>query len=82
MNIIKKIYAKYLKMTDPIKYSKHLGVTIGNECKIISSPNWGSEPWMIRIGNHSEISFGVTFITHDGVTWVFRNQEKYKDVVR
>lgn len=29
---------------------------------------------MISIGNHTEISFGRTFITHDGSTWVFREK--------
>lgn len=27
-----------------------------------------------------EISSSVSFITHDGATWVFRDKERYKDV--
>ena len=41
----------------------------------IRSPNWGSEPWLIYIGNHTEISFDVS-------TWCFRNQEQYKHIVK
>ena len=31
---------------------------------------------------HIEVSSDVHFITHDGSTWVFRNQDRYKDVIR
>ena len=37
---------------------------------------------MISIRDHVLISFGVTFITHDGATWVFREQEKYKGTAK
>ena len=29
-----------------------------------------------------EISLRVTFLTHDGATWCFRDEERYKDVIR
>lgn len=82
MNLIKKIYLQYLKKRYPLKYAKEIGVTMGKGCRLIGSPNWGSEPWIIKLGNHTEISFGCTFITHDGATWVFRTHERYKNVVR
>lgn len=49
---------------------------------IFQSHNWGSEPWLIKIGSHVRITADVQFITHDGGTWVFRDQEKYKDVIK
>lgn len=55
---------------------------MGKDCRLIGSPDWGSEPYLIKIGNHTEISCDVSFITHDGTTWVFRNQDRYKDIVR
>lgn len=70
------------RFSDRIDYSRKAGVTIGNGCKLNDIPSWGSEPWLISLGNHVEISSAVTFITHDGATWVFRNQEKYKDVIK
>lgn len=45
-------------------------------------PRWGSEPWLVTLGNHVEISTQVTFLTHDGATWCFREDERYKDVIR
>lgn len=80
--LIRKCIDWYLKHRNPINYAKKLGVTIGENCRLNGSPNWGSEPWIISLGNHTEISFGCTFITHDGATWVFREKEEYKGVVR
>ena len=82
MKMIRKILAWYQKKQNPIGYARKIGVTIGNNCKLITSPNWGSEPWLISIGNHTEVSFDVAFVTHDGATWVFRNEEAYEDVVK
>ncbi len=82
MNIIKKLKEYRLKQNDPIKYARTIGVTVGENCRFIGSPNWGSEPWLISIGNHVTISFDCAFITHDGATWVFRETEPYKNVVK
>ena len=66
----------------PIEESRRFGVEIGNGVRLNCLPHWGSEPWLISVGNHSEISVNVTFITHDGATWCFRDQERYKSVIR
>jgi acetyltransferase-like isoleucine patch superfamily enzyme len=47
---------------------------------VLMSWRFGSEPWLITIGNHVKVTSGVRFITHDGGSYVFRDQEKYKDV--
>ena len=80
--LFRKVYQYYLKKKKPLAYAQKIGVDIGQGCKLIGSPNWGSEPWLISLGNRTEVSFNVTFITHDGSTWVFRNQERYQDVLR
>lgn len=82
MNLFQKVRYFLLKKRNPIQYARELGVTIGDNCRLIGSPNWGSEPWLITLGNHTEVSFDCAFITHDGATWVFRNEEKYKNVVK
>lgn len=76
------IYDLYLKYFNPIKYARKKGVKIGEKCRIVESPKWGSEPWLIEIGNHVEISFQCAFITHDGATWTFRDKDRYKNVIR
>lgn len=49
------------------------GLTIGEGCKIYGYPDFGSEPYLIKIGNNVEITSGVTFITHDGAISVMKN---------
>ena len=58
------------------------GLQIADDCRIMGMPDFGSEPFLISIGKHVTISSGVTFITHDGGTWVFRDQPKYCDVIK
>lgn len=42
--------------------------------------NFGSEPYLIALGNYVRISNDVMFITHDGGNWAFRHEEPYLDV--
>jgi len=59
---------------DSIEYLRFLGVKIGNGCNIYTTPhNFGSEPWLIEIGNNVTICQGVLFITHDGTSRLFRD---------
>ena len=48
--------------------------------EIYPDANFGSEPYMIEIGNHVRINSGVQFVTHDGGVWIFRQKEDTKDV--
>ena len=80
--MLKALINKIKMYRNPIKYAKSIGASIGEGCKFITPPNLGSEPWLIEIGNHVELSGYVTFITHDGSTWVFRDEEPYKNVIR
>lgn len=49
----------------PIKYAKHIGVTIGSNCKI-ETRNWSSEPYLVTIGNNVALTNGVSIHTHGG----------------
>jgi acetyltransferase-like isoleucine patch superfamily enzyme len=50
------------------------GAQIGNDCRILVR-DFGSEPFLVRIGNHVTIAPQVVFVTHDGGTWVFTEQQ-------
>tara|TARA_R110002050_G_scaffold300443_1_gene469815 strand:- start:1459 stop:1974 length:516 start_codon:yes stop_codon:yes gene_type:complete len=52
------------------KYGRYLGVSIGEKCSI-ATKYFGSEPYLVKIGNHVQITNGVKFFTHGG-GWVFR----------
>lgn len=85
MSIIKRLINRVYRLygyINPIQYARSIGVSIGENCRLVGQPRWGSEPFLITLGNYVEISFNVTFITHDGSTWVFREQERYKNVLR
>src|SRR3972149_1934361 len=57
-----------------IKYLRYLGVHIGENCELWNLPDdYGSEPWLIEIGNQVTITAGVRLITHDASSRLFRN---------
>src|ERR1035438_3296340 len=58
------------------------GLIIGDDCKMVKLPAFGSEPYLITIGHHVGFAEGVAFITHDGGTAVFRHLERYKKVIK
>lgn len=69
-----------LARRNPIEYARKLGVKVGNDCRFTGNPGWGSEPWLIQIGNHVLLSADIKFITHDASTFLFRDTEEYKNV--
>lgn len=55
------------------EYFRKQGAQIGEGCSII--PTFlGTEPYLVKIGNHVTIAEGVIFITHDGGAWILRNE--------
>lgn len=76
MNIFKIFYRKmrFRSYSDIIKYYRKLGVKIGNGSIILSNESsFGSEPYLISIGENCLISGNVQFLTHDGGMWVLNN---------
>lgn len=69
--MFKKIKLMYfLIFFSSIDYAKKIGVNIGENCRI-ATRYFGSEPYLITIGNNVQITNGVKFFTHGG-GWVFR----------
>ena len=58
------------------------GLTVGKDVSIVGDVDFGSEPYLISLGDRVRVSFGVTFITHDGGTWAFRDLPEHKDVIK
>ncbi len=49
------------------------GVKIGENCQLLNRiENYGTEPWLIEIGNKVTVTYGVFFINHDGSSRLFR----------
>jgi acetyltransferase-like isoleucine patch superfamily enzyme len=55
------------------QYLRKQGVQIGEGCFIIPK-DFGTEPYLVKLGNRVTIATGVVFITHDGATWRFRDE--------
>lgn len=60
---------------NPIEYAYKVGVNFhGGGLCLYGKISWGSEPWIITLGNNVHITDGVRFITHDGGTLVYRDK--------
>lgn len=71
--IILKITENYWKLRlDTISHARKRGVKIGANCRVYTR-DFGSEPWLISIGNNVTVTTGVTILTHDGSTWLFND---------
>lgn len=75
MGYLKAIHIKTMPQSKYIDYLKKSGAQIGENCEIYKSANFGSEPYLIQIGNHVRINAGVQLITHDGGYWVLRSKQ-------
>lgn len=52
---------------------RKLGAKIGNNVEFILNQNFGSEPYLISIGDNTTVSFDCAFVNHDAATRVIRN---------
>jgi len=77
--IIKKIISSFFFESPNLRKFKKNGGKIGENCKIYSDVFFGSEPYLISIGNRCRISYGVKFATHDGGVWCLRKKESLKN---
>lgn len=77
-----KYYLERMIYRNPIHYARHIGVTVGKGCRFSSLPSFGSEPFLIEIGDRVLIAGDCSFITHDSSNWVFREQKKYSKTMK
>lgn len=68
---------------DPVGYAKSIGVRMGRDCRLlgVTTSTFGSEPYLVTLGDHVTVTGGVRFITHDGGVWVFRQEYPAIDVI-
>ena len=78
-----KIYRILQMKNDPIKYARSLGVKVGDNCRILgmTDSTFGSEPYLIVLGDHVTVTSEVSFVTHDGGIWILRNEFEDIDIV-
>lgn len=67
------------KIMNPVDYAKSLGIKVGKNCEFYSDILWGSEPYLISVGDNVRITSGCKFVTHDGGVWVLRNTKQLEN---
>jgi len=50
-------------------WARYCGVTVGRHCRLLIT-RWGSEPFLISIGDNVTITAGTRLVTHDGSLWL------------
>ena len=79
MNILSRIVFKLrLKIASDHQrayvYAKYLDIQIGRGARITGNVTFGSEPYLIEIGDNVTITQEVKFNTHDGGVGVLRRK--------
>lgn len=64
----------YFMAKGSVAYARKKGVTVGEQCRIYIK-SWGSEPFLVSIGDHVTVTSGVKFITHDGSTCLVKDTQ-------
>lgn len=79
--IILKIHTLWRSFYDRayIEVCKARGLKVGKDVIFVEAPKFGSEPYLIEIGDRTKITANCTFINHDGAMYVIRSMEKYTD---
>lgn len=81
LRTIKKIVKNYIAGLEINSYDQYTienyfrkkGYDVGKNNRIFIR-DLGSEPYLVKIGNHVAIAAGVSFITHDGGCFIFRDE--------
>lgn len=73
MLLFSKLFWKLASPKAKLARLRNEGLTIGEGCEILNGFDFGSEPYLVTIGNNVRIASGVKITTHDGGAWVLRN---------
>ncbi len=77
--LLRKLFRKIIPHKNNVYYFKKNGGRLGKNCDIFSDVFFGSEPYLIEIGDNVRISYGVKFATHDGGLWTLRKNGLLED---
>lgn len=80
--IILKLHTSYLRMIQNIylKICIAKGLKVGRNVRFVDVPEFGTEPFLIEIGDDTTFSNNVRFVNHDGGQNALHFFEKYRDV--
>lgn len=85
MNLINRVILLFytfwerLYMKSYIAICKHQGMKLGKDVKIFERVYFGSEPFLIEIGDQTQIAGGTRFVNHGGTTKTLRRLPGFED---
>jgi acetyltransferase-like isoleucine patch superfamily enzyme len=75
INFFKFLYNRITMYTNGgVFHARNIGVKVGNNCRMFST-SFGSEPFIVEIGDKVTITAGAKILTHDGSTWLMNDQK-------
>lgn len=80
-----KLYGFILRRVDTARYVSHylqINCKDSKKVHLYGKIDFGSEPWILTIGEDVYITDGVKFITHDGGTLLFRDLEPTLEITK
>lgn len=84
--MIHKIITKIFSTLDNLKWKSYYqmcikrGLKLNKNVVLRNGIDFGSEPYLIEIGNNSRVSSGAMFITHSGGQYIMRKMKGYENV--
>lgn len=81
-NYLNRFIVRLKIARSPVDYAREIGVKVGSESRFLGlgTETFGSEPYLVSLGDHVTITSGVRFVTHDGGVWVLRKEHPTIDV--
>lgn len=70
------------KIVGDIRWGIKNGLKCGDGVTSMGGASFGSEPYLVELGNRVRLSTEVSFVTHDGGTYAFRREKGNEDIVR
>jgi len=70
--------AVYQRLISKNKLAKLVGVQFGENCNFMTR-SWGSEPYLIKMGDNVRTSSDVTFVTHNSLTIIGNLYAEYEN---
>lgn len=78
---MRSIRKALMKRINPKKYAIKSGINF-KSFYVYGRVEWGTEPWIITLGENVHITDGVKFLTHDGGTLLFRDKIPSLDITK
>lgn len=69
-----------LYMKAYIEICKYQGLKLGKDVKVFERVYFGSEPFLIEIGDKTQIAGGTRFVNHGGTTKTIRRLAGFEDI--